>query len=245
MIYLASIVETDDKIYFLDVREQEDNVYYDTEKFIVLSKNVYLYIKDKLDSVVNTSQILFVYVDKPIDAYVKNPVDESSISLTPEGEETSETTEETTVEPAEPYIYIDDISIIKEDDIQKNTLVSGGSIEELKNIYKMRASNLLTSHLQMYPIKLFRYMKANAYLNANGYFITDDNRDDIYLKIVNSEDEKLVDMLLKFLDANDYLTSEDSILDTYTNFINEISSCTTKDEIAETYTKFFNEYANH
>lgn len=230
MIYLGSIIKTETKTYISSVREQQDNEYYDKEKFIKLSEEVYNYLKEKFKSHNNLQDTVFVsvYIDNTILDQLKN------ISTLSVNEDENSTNQD---------LYINDISILNEDESKTDITEINDLLLELKNTYKNKATSLITSSLQLYPMKLYRYMKANSYLNANNYFITDDNRDEIYLKIINSEDETLVDMLLKFLDANDYLASEDKILDLYYKFIDELNSCNSKEEIEKCYTTYFNEYA--
>ena len=75
-------------------------------------------------------------------------------------------------------------------------------------IKKEEAAKVLNDYYQrvMNSVALFEMynvMLINNELGANGYFITSTNREEVYIDIINSGDEKLITLLQEYLEAKD------------------------------------------
>jgi hypothetical protein len=69
---------------------------------------------------------------------------------------------------------------------------------------------------------------------SNGYFITNSNREEKYLEILQLDDnEKLIDILEKYLISLDNLNKYSYNLNLYRNFQEQIDEATTIEELKE------------
>lgn len=87
----------------------------------------------------------------------------------------------------------DDIKIQKVNDLEE---AKKKALVDLNNRYS-------GSIYQMSSINLFQFISATLKLMDAGYFITDSNREEKYLEIIQSDDEDLIDALKDFLDVRD------------------------------------------
>jgi hypothetical protein len=97
----------------------------------------------------------------------------------------------------------DDIKIQKVDDLKE---AKKKALADLNNRY---SGNIY----QMSSINIFQFISATLKLMDAGYFITDSNREEKYLEIIQSDDEDLIDALKDFLDVRDNVI--DRQLDAY------------------------------
>lgn len=72
------------------------------------------------------------------------------------------------------------------------------------------------------------FIDTNNILNADGYFITDKNKEEKYLEILETGDEDLIDVLEKFLMAKDRLSSVKTARTEFEDIIEDLKY--TKDE---------------
>lgn len=109
-------------------------------------------------------------------------------------------------------VYYVDESVINVDvsDIKKNedsdTLQQEDNLELVKKQKETQALSLLRSRLDdTTNIAFANFIILNNKLLDKGFVITDENREDKYLEIVNKDDEQLLDTLSSYLEAYDNL----------------------------------------
>jgi len=88
---------------------------------------------------------------------------------------------------------------------------------------------------QLVPLMLFQYMRANLVLQAADVFITDDNKEEKYLEIISKGDDKLIDALSDFLDAQDELLAKTHMLQVYQRSVDALNKAQTVQQLEEIY----------
>lgn len=79
-------------------------------------------------------------------------------------------------------------------------------------------------------IDYVNYIDANNILSSNGFFITDENREEMYLNILEADNESLIDALEEFLTIKDKLTVVKSAKRKYDEIVERVHN-TTEDDI--------------
>lgn len=82
-------------------------------------------------------------------------------------------------------------------------------------------------------LKFFMFFTTNSILADAGYFVTTDNREEKYLEIINSEDEKLISALESYLEAKEDLELCLTIYKSYMEYKEKIEDAKTIEEIDE------------
>lgn len=78
------------------------------------------------------------------------------------------------------------------------------AVDQAKSSALGEARNLLGQRMDFeFTFDFFEMLLANNALQAEGYVITNQNREEKYLEIVNSENEELLNLLRMFLDTYD------------------------------------------
>lgn len=93
----------------------------------------------------------------------------------------------------------------------------------------------IASTTQLVPLMLFQYMRANLTLQAANIFITDDNKEEKYLEIISKGDDKLIDALSDFLDAQDELIAKTHVLQVYQKSVDALNKAKTVQQVEEIY----------
>lgn len=236
MIYIGQTFEKDDRVYITGVRKIEDNEYYDKEKFVTLSKEVYEHCLELLYEESKKSSSPFIIF---LDLALVNHGAMAVLSLDPDAE-----VPETNL----PFVNRVDAIVVdvqNSDSSGTGETDSSASYQNIMNYAKSAISNaedILLSRTKMYPYKLFAFSKYNIMLNARGYFITDENRDEKYIEIIDSSDEALIDIFLKYIDAYDFLSMENTIMEIFSDFKDKVKTAESKDEIDKMYLEFFSNY---
>jgi hypothetical protein len=133
---------------------------------------------------------------------------------------------------------IDMFQMITLDDIQKDELreESDGDVLEAYKTKALRMMNeLIANQLMISNFELYHFFKLNNYLAAKGYFITDENREEKYLEIINSGDEEALSKLSEYLDSLDEFNSIDDAFQKYKEYKDRVKSAVTQEEINEAY----------
>ena len=133
---------------------------------------------------------------------------------------------------------INDVSSIQVDDSVNYT----NDMNYLVEHYSTIARELVFSRIKFLPIKLFEYISINNELISKGYFISDENKEEKYLEILNKESEEFIEKFIKYLEIVDKLSLEKEIVRKYDEFIENIQSVQTKEEIENLYLVFSAEY---
>jgi len=129
-----------------------------------------------------------------------------------------------------PVIEIDDLyepfDTIKEIDHKKHIT--------LKKIYAFLFQNLTSKEM----LALYEFQILNTRFASLGYFITPENKQDIYLKIIEEDNDELLDDLEIYLDAKIILDNLYKLYRKIRKAENDLVYAETDEEIQEIYDKF-------
>ena len=127
-------------------------------------------------------------------------------------------------------VLIEDIQIVD------NNL---SELEIIKNAAFMRFKSKVTPVMTKESgLVLYDFIMANNELASKGYFITDSNREEKYIEIVETDDENLISELELFLECKDKLERA-SFLKKQTNELKkDLEKCKNVDEIQELTNKY-------
>jgi hypothetical protein len=118
--------------------------------------------------------------------------------------------------------------------------------EDIRNVKSSeikRIRVLITPELaSISGIALYSWIMLNNELNSKGYFIYDGNREEVYLSILETGDEELINKLEEYLNYKDEIARVAQLNSKFSNIIKEIMTLTDKDEIIEKANKFIENY---
>lgn len=80
-------------------------------------------------------------------------------------------------------------------------------VDKVKNSALCEIDSLADSYLiSLSMMEFFNFINLNNIFFEKGIFITDENREEKYLEVINTEDDKLIGNLEKYLEAKDSIT---------------------------------------
>lgn len=116
-------------------------------------------------------------------------------------------------------------------------------IQEARNASIIKVRMLVTPELsKVSGFALYGFMILNNDLANAGYFITDSNREEKYLEILETGDEKLIQKLEDYLNYKDEISAVASLERRFSTFRTEIRQATTKEEITELESRFLEKF---
>lgn len=118
-------------------------------------------------------------------------------------------------------LSITDVVVVDTDGLEKDKMIA------LSDIYRKVDYQLFNVSAMDY----FNYLNVFAKLASLGYFITNDNREEKYLEIIEANDEGLICDLESYLENMDKLSSVSYIHEKTKTFEKKIIECKTKDEL--------------
>jgi hypothetical protein len=126
-------------------------------------------------------------------------------------------------------------------------LAETDEIQESRNASIIKVRMLVTPELsKISGFALYGFMILNNDLAAGGYFITDSNREEKYLEILETGDEKLIQKLEDYLNYKDEIGTVAALERKFSNFKQEIKQATTVEEITVIETRFLEQfYSNY
>jgi hypothetical protein len=149
---------------------------------------------------------------------------------------------------AQLFYYVKDVLPTKEVKFESNTpnLTQTSLIIEnvdQKEMFRMsqvaRMRNALSSRIDVFTMfDFFTFNVQATALAASGYFITDDNREEKYLDIVNSGDESLIAALGSYLASYDRLKEFSTLKSQMDQVIEDIKNIEDELEIQTRVTQF-------
>lgn len=105
-------------------------------------------------------------------------------------------------------------------------------IDLYKNKKKQKVSNIFSYYLaNMSGIILFNALNSFAILASKGHFITDENREDKSLEIINTGDSVLISALEDYLDAYDRISPIASMYKDMKQFEVDVEAAATEEEV--------------
>ena len=116
-----------------------------------------------------------------------------------------------------------DVVIVDVDGIEKDKMIL------LSDIYR----RMDWQTYSVSAISFFDYMNSFSELASNGYFITDRNREEKYLEIIETGDENLISTLEVYLENMDKVGQTASVYNKIKRFETEIYDCETPEEFQE------------
>ena len=127
-------------------------------------------------------------------------------------------------------------------------IISGSAepLEAARSAALVKARSLVTPEMtKMSGIVLYNFMNLNNVLAAEGYFITNANREAKYIEIIETGNMDLITALEQYLAARDEIGNAASMKVRLDAFITEINKLTTVEEVVAAETKFVADfYAN-
>jgi|SaaInlStandDraft_5_1057022.scaffolds.fasta_scaffold00722_21 hypothetical protein len=138
--------------------------------------------------------------------------------------------------------------------IPKSTDLSGPELqpgdlqitESTEGIERVRNSAISSARTRMYQrfttlnvVVLFNYMEGNNVLQDAGYNITDANREENYLAILNTGNTALIQQLEEYLEAKDQLSAKRFLWEQYKIFKTAVLASETEEEVETLRTQFF------
>jgi len=128
-------------------------------------------------------------------------------------------------------------------ELQPGDLQITESTTELERVRNSAISSARTRMYQRFTtinvIVLFNYMEGNNILQDAGYNITDSNREDNYLAILNTGNTELIQSLEDYLEAKDQLSAKRFLWAQYKVFKVEVLAAETPEEVETLRTQFF------
>jgi hypothetical protein len=133
-------------------------------------------------------------------------------------------------------------------DIQVHDLIIvdvNNELELYKSIYLKKVRQLVThQQANVSGLMMYQYININNILCDNGYFIHDDNKEETYLKILETGDDALIDKLEMYLNARDEIARSSYLEEKYTEYFSEIRLATDESKVDELYATFMSKYLN-
>lgn len=213
MYYFAKITKNDDssnKIYFFEVLEVEN-------------KEDSIYSPDK-----------YVEIDESVYSYLKGILETSTFSISNTGNQ------------FRIYAYqneitspITDTSIFRQDEVTSSEENINDVTELVSNITdKVNDSFILQS--KQLEVNVHMYISSAMYLMSHGYFITEENKNQKYIEIVQTQNTDLINKLNTYLSYYDKLSAFQVSYENYKKFLDDLSKLSNKDEILELFENYNN-----
>jgi len=112
-------------------------------------------------------------------------------------------------------------------------------IGNVKSVEIRRIRALITPELaSISGVALYSWIILNNELNSKGYFIYDGNREEVYLSILETGDEELINKLEEYLNYKDEIARVSHLNSKFSNIFKEIMTLTDKDKVTEKADKF-------
>jgi hypothetical protein len=117
--------------------------------------------------------------------------------------------------------------------------VTDSEIDAARNNAAYKARQMVTYELgKISSFTLYRYNILHDELAADGYFITNKNREQKYIEIIETGNVELISLLEKYLEARDTIDQALSVHDRLDSYLANLNSLTTVDDIKAAETAF-------
>lgn len=114
---------------------------------------------------------------------------------------------------------------------------------DFKEIYLYKLSLLFDTKINtVNQLTYYKFTILNNELADKGFFITDQNREEKYIEILEKEDESLIDKLEQYLLCRDEISRASAAYEAYNNIKNILNECATPEEMEQEYFKFIEEW---
>jgi len=160
---------------------------------------------------------------------------------------------------SDPTVYIgvsDEVYKFVCDNIEEHILICPRNVEELKvDMIEVKAANILIElkHTAVKAYKNFHlgrvmdpeflitfidYTMLNNKFCSHGFFITQDNKEEMYLDILNTGDMSLIESLERYLNVSDKICEYWCHTDNLIKFKEEIYNAESREELEEIYKRY-------
>jgi len=130
--------------------------------------------------------------------------------------------------------YLDNEKEIKTNEGELPELLEEELFQKLRMQNIIKAKEMLLTRLDTTSfIGFASLMVLNNKLMDRGFIITDENREDKYLEIVNKDDVELLDLLSKYLETYDNVQAHIYHYNLYVELVENINSCDSEEEILQ------------
>lgn len=116
-------------------------------------------------------------------------------------------------------------------------------LQESRNAAITKVRMLVTPEMSKASgLALYGFIILNNDLAANGYFITNENREEKYLEILETGDEKLIAKLEDYLNYKDEIEAVAQLERKFSAFRNEVRTASTSDEVKKIEERFLERF---
>lgn len=111
-------------------------------------------------------------------------------------------------------------------------VAENGELENLKESSIIKVRMLVTPELaKISSFSMYGFIVLNNDLSNAGYFITNDNREEKYLEILETGDEQLIQKLEDYLNYKDEIEQLSSLERRFSQFRKDVLECDSKEKI--------------
>jgi hypothetical protein len=122
-------------------------------------------------------------------------------------------------------------------------LAETDELQEARNAAIIKVRMLVTPEIsKISGFALYGFIILNNDLSANGYFITNENREEKYLEILETGDEKLIQKLEDYLNYKDEIEAIAQLERKFSAFRSEIKTAATVEEVQEIEARFLERF---
>ena len=113
----------------------------------------------------------------------------------------------------------------------------------LKDLYLYKLSLLFDTKINtVNQLTYYKFTILNNELADMGLFITDQNREEKYIEILEREDDSLIDKLEQYLLCRDEISRASAAYESYNNIKNILNECESEEEMKAVYLKFIEDW---
>jgi len=137
---------------------------------------------------------------------------------------------------------VDADTMVKLEDLKFVEQKLDATEEEKLDMYKEKSirimNEIISSQMMISNFELFHFFKLNHYLEAKGIFIIDENREEEYMKVIESGDADTLQVLSEYLDALDEFNVIDEKYTKYKEYKDKVKAAQTAKEVEEVFYEF-------
>lgn len=121
--------------------------------------------------------------------------------------------------------------------------VDPGDLKNIRDYNLRRARMIVTPELaSISGLAMYGFICLNNELAEKGFFITDENRESMYLKILETGDEKLIAKLEDYLNYRDEIGRVAALHDKFEQFRKDINNSESEEEITGITDRFLEDF---
>jgi hypothetical protein len=125
-------------------------------------------------------------------------------------------------------------------------------IDEVEDLQLQKNSSIIKIRMLVTPelskisgFSLYGFMMLNNDLSSKGYFITDENREEKYLEILETNDESLIQKLEDYLNYRDEIDKLASLERMFSKFKSDVNESSTIEEVKKFEEIFLEKFYNN